>query len=105
MAHVVEILYFEGCPNYEETGATVERLADELGIDADVRLVRVPDESAAERLRFLGSPTVRVDGRDVEREADERAEYVLACRVYRHEGRLAGEPQERWIRNALAQAR
>ena len=104
MPAAVDILYLEGCPSYEGTLRAVERVAERLGVEPDVRLVRVAGEADAERMRFLGSPTVRVDGRDVEPGADERAEYVFACRVYRDGGRLTGEPPERWIRDALTTA-
>ena len=100
----VEILYFEGCPNYEYTRARVERLAAGLGIDPDLQPVEVPDEQAATRLRFLGSPTVRVDGCDVEPGADERGHCVLSCRLYPGERGLSGAPDEDWIRDALTAA-
>lgn len=100
----VEILYFEGCPNHEPLCALVEQVATGLGIRPHVELVLVPDAEAATNLRFLGSPTVRVDGSDVEPGADERREFVLACRVYRDESGFSGQPQERWIRDALTEA-
>jgi len=65
--------------------------------------VVVPDAETAERLRFLGSPTIRVDGRDVEPGADARTAYVLACRIYRTEHGLSGVPDERWVTDALAE--
>jgi hypothetical protein len=99
----VEILYFDGCPNHEPARALVERVA-ELHLDPSVDLVEVVDPDSAAELRFLGSPTIRVDGRDVEPGADERHEFVLACRVYRTERGLAGQPDEAWIREALAGA-
>ncbi len=101
---VVEILSFQGCPNHDRARALVERVADELAISADLRLVDVPDVAAAERVRFLGSPTIRVNGRDVEPEADERADFTYSCRVYQTRTGLAGEPDERWVRAALLEA-
>jgi alkylmercury lyase-like protein len=101
---LVEILYFDGCPNYEAALALVERVDRELGTDADVRMVNVPDQATAERARFLGSPTVRVDGIDVDPHARERTEYALSCRVFATEHGPGGQPDERWIRNALAKA-
>lgn len=62
----VEILYFDGCPNHEPARALVERVAAELQLDPSIDLVEVVDPEAAAELRCLGSPTVRVDGRDVE---------------------------------------
>jgi hypothetical protein len=101
---LVEILYFEDCPNHEEARALVERVAAELRVEPKLQLVEVPDAAAAMRLRFLGSPTVRIDGRDVEPGAEARSDYVLSCRVYRGERGLSGQPAERWVREALAVA-
>jgi hypothetical protein len=101
----VEILYFDGCPNYEPARALVERIAADLGVEPAVDLVEVPDLDAARKLRFLGSPTVRVNGRDVEPGAERRREFVMSCRVYRTEQGFSGQPAEAWIREALASAR
>lgn len=98
---VVEILYFDGCPNHEGARALVERVAAGLELDPEIRLVNVPDPETAERLRFLGSPTVRVGGRDVELAAETRSVYMLACRIYRAERETAGQPSEAWVRDAL----
>jgi hypothetical protein len=76
-------------------------VSGELGVEPELRLVAGPDEEAARRLRFLGSPTVRVGGRDVDPHTDECAGYALSCRVYRTDGGFAGEPDERWVREAL----
>jgi hypothetical protein len=73
----------------------------ELGVKPMIELVNVPDDAFATRRRFLGSPTVRVDGQDVEPGAEERSEFVLACRVYSTEQGLAGRPDARWIRDML----
>jgi hypothetical protein len=99
---VVEILYFDGCPNYEETRALVGALAAELELTPRIELVQVPDAEAAARLRFLGSPTVRVDGQDVEPGAGRRSEFALCCRVYRTANGFQGQPDPDWIRSGLA---
>jgi hypothetical protein len=98
---VVEVLYVEHCPNFPAALALVERVAAELGVDAEIRTTMVTDQAAAERARFVGSPTLRVDGRDVDPEGELAAEYTLDCRLYWHEHRLAGYPQERSVRDAL----
>jgi hypothetical protein len=100
----VEILYFDGCPNHEPARELVEQLVAELGLQAKIELVEVADAAAATRLRFLGSPSVRVDGRDVEPGADARSDFVLSCRVYRGERGLVGQPEADWIRDALSAA-
>jgi hypothetical protein len=100
----VEILYFEGCPNHEPARMLVERLARQLRIEPEIRLVEIADPDAAVELRFLGSPTVRVDGVDVEPGAEDRRDFALACRIYRSEGGIAEQPDERWMRDALTEA-
>jgi hypothetical protein len=71
-------------------------------VDPAVELVEVADAGVAE-LRFLGSPTVRVDGRDVEPGAHERHEFAFSCRVYQTERGPAGQPEEAWLRDALTE--
>jgi hypothetical protein len=100
----VEILYFDGCPNHEPARVLVERLAEQLGIEPEIELVEVADSDAAVALRFLGSPTVRVGGHDVEPGADERRNLAFSCRIYRSEHGISEQPDERWVRNALTEA-
>ncbi len=95
------MLTFAGCPTEEAAHALVERVVSELAVEAEVASVRVEDLDAAERLRFLGSPTIRIDGTDVEPGAGERTGYTLACRLYRTEAGLASLPDETWVRAAL----
>jgi hypothetical protein len=98
---VVEVLAFEGCPNRDHAVELVERVAAELGVRPEVRVVDVEGPDEAERRRFLGSPTVRVDGRDVEPGAETRSEFALSCRVYRTRRGTVGLPDREWIRRAL----
>jgi hypothetical protein len=101
---VIEVLYVQHCPNFSATLALIQRVATDLGIDAEVQTIMITDQAAAERAQFVGSPTVRVDGRDVDPEGELAGEYTLECRLYWHQHRLAGYPQERAIRQALLRA-
>jgi hypothetical protein len=89
----VELLYFDGCPNYRPLLARIGELLD----GPEVVPVRVRSEQAAKELRFLGSPTVRIDGRDVEPGAGERSDFGLRCRLYRTREGIAGQPADEWI--------
>lgn len=100
----VEVLYFEGCPSWQRAFAVTQRLVGELGIRAEVEARLVADAIDAQRLHFLGSPTVRVNGRDIEPSSDARTDYALACRIYRTNAGLAELPDERWLRAALEAA-
>jgi hypothetical protein len=100
----VDLLYFEECPNHGAARALVERVAGALRVELDLRLIDVADADAAARLRFLGSPSVRVDGRDVEPGADRRDDFALGCRIDLGSSGVSGAPDEAWIREALEAA-
>ena len=77
----IELLYFAECPNYRHTLDVLRDLLRAEGIPPDVRLVAVETDEEVLRQRFYGSPTVRVNGRDVV-QAPEGATPALACRMY-----------------------
>jgi hypothetical protein len=99
---VVELLYFDGCPSHERLLPTVERIVGRAGAELGVRAVETLE--AAEAERFLGSPTLRVNGIDVDPGAAERIDFGLKCRIYRSEEGQSGVPPEAWIRAALDRA-
>jgi hypothetical protein len=92
----IEVLYFEDCPNHLPTVERINAVLREEGYRADVREVLVPDVSTAERVRFLGSPTVRVNGIDIEPAANDRRDFGLMCRRY-----AGGVPSHELIRAAV----
>ena len=104
---LVQVLAFPGCPNRDAAIALAERVCQDLDGNAEIQVLDVADQQAAERTRCLGSPTIRVDGLDVEPGAAQRAGYTHTCRLYPAGQRLRGLPDARWVREALraAQAR
>jgi hypothetical protein len=97
----IELLYFNGCPNHEAFLPRLRELLDQAGVDEGIHLRRVESAEAAERERFLGSPTLRVDGRDVEPAGAERSDFGLKCRLYRSDAGLTGVPAEQWVLDAI----
>jgi hypothetical protein len=98
----VEVLFIDGCPNHEALLPHLRELLDAgRAEDAAIELVRVEDADAAERERFLGSPTVRIDGEDVEPGADERSDFGLKCRLFATPDGLRGMPADEWVLRAL----
>jgi hypothetical protein len=98
----VELLYWEGCPSYEDALAELRRALAELGFDdAKVALRRIDSDEEARAQRFVGSPTIRVDGRDpFPPPADEPA--GLTCRIYRRaDGRVSPTPDPQALRAGL----
>jgi hypothetical protein len=97
----IELLYFDGCPSYVELLPRLRQLLDSEGIEVKVGLRRIETPEDAERERFLGSPTVRIDGEDVDPSAKDRDEFGLECRLYRTDVGLVRTPPESWIRAKL----
>ena len=98
----VELLYFDGCPSHEQLRPRLEQLVRAAGVTEPVELRAVESDDDALRVRFLGSPTVRVDGRDIEPGADLRNDFGLKCRLYRTNHGASGLPPDEWISAALS---
>lgn len=98
----VELLYFDGCPGFEPLLARVRALLQQIDPDQQVRLVRVADVEHAVAVGFLGSPSLRVDGHDVEPGADARKDFGMTCRLYDTPSGRMGMPPDAWIRRAIA---
>jgi hypothetical protein len=101
MTRRIEVLYFAGCPNHEAFVPHLRALLEQAGVADPVHERAIETEEAAEAERFLGSPTVRIDGRDVDPGADQRSDYGLSCRLYRGPDGLHGTPPDAWILDAL----
>ncbi len=100
----VELLYFEGCPNYEALLPRLRQLLHDAGVTDEIELRQVETVEAAEREHFLGSPTVRVNGEDVDPGAADRTDFGMECRLYRSESGASPLPPDEWIRAAIAHA-
>lgn len=94
----VELLYFDGCPGYREL---LPRVRELVGDRAELELHPVESMGQAERVRFLGSPTVRVNGADVDPDAAGGTDYGLKCRLYPAGEGQSHAPPDEWIRRAL----
>ena len=93
----VELLHFDGCPNVALAAERIRTVAAGLGIAVDLKLVHVESPEDAVRERFLGSPSVRVEGVDIDPSAQDRSDFGLSCRMYAG----AGVPSEAMIAEAL----
>ena len=98
----IELLYFDCCPSYEALLPRLRSLLEREGVDERIELRRVETLEAADRERFLGSPTVRIDGEDIDPGAATRSDFGFKCRLYRDEdGAMNGAPSDQVIADAL----
>lgn len=97
----IDILYIAGCPNHPATTQAVRELVQSLAADAEVREIEVKDAAEATQLRFLGSPTVQIDGADIDPAARERTDHSFSCRRYGGGGAPPREMIESAVRERL----
>ena len=97
----IRLLYFDGCPSYEHALHHLRDAISEEGLEASIELVHVKSPEEAERLGFLGSPTIQIDGVDLEGPAALEKGAGFGCRVYKGDGQMRGWPSKEQICAAL----
>ena len=73
----IELLFAEGCASGQQTLDLVEKSLAAQGIDVEIKKTIVHSEDQVRRLNFLGSPTIRINGVDIEPETANRSDYSL----------------------------
>lgn len=96
----IEVLYVPGCPHYEPAVERLEKVLAAEAVEDEIETVAVTTLAEARALLFPGSPTVRVNGRDVE--PNQALPAGLACRLYANR---SGMPSEEMLQAAIAEAR
>ena len=95
----IEILYFEDCPSWKQADDIMESVLRDLDIDHHIALVRVETQDEADTNRFVGSPTIRVNGEDLFPTSQNH--YALGCRVYQTPEGLRGWPTQEMLKEKL----
>ena len=102
--HEIEFLWFDDCPNHAAARQLLHEVVDEVAPGTPVRDVDASDPAVAAAVRFPGSPTIRVDGVDVDPSFSDPGDYTPRCRVYWTPGGMRGTPAREWIEAALRRA-
>ena len=100
----VELLWFHDCPNHPAARALLDELLGALAPGATVDEIDATDPAVAQRHRFHGSPTIRIDGRDVDPSFQDPGDYTPRCRLYRTSAGLGGLPDRGWIEAAIVES-
>jgi hypothetical protein len=97
----IELLFWAGCPSHPEAEAVLADVLRERGVDAPIERHEVLTQAEAEELAFPGSPTIRIDGSDVDPEGAS-ARPALTCRIYHlPDGRVSPIPTREALEAAL----
>jgi hypothetical protein len=100
----VEVLYVAECPSHPAAVKLVKEVLAAEGVAAEIQEVLVRDEGMADELRFSGSPTIRINGRDVAGESQKAQSFALSCRLYPG-SKQVGLPPVELIHGAVLAAR
>ena len=100
----VEVLYVTECPSHPVAVKLVKDVLAAEGIAADVHEILIADEEMAKKFRFCGSPTIRINGRDIAEEMQKTEAFALSCRLYPGLQQI-GVPRREAVLRAVAQAR
>jgi copper chaperone CopZ len=100
----IEVLYFEGCPNHQPAVERIQEVLKEESIPAEVLQIDVQNAAVAREIGFLGSPSIRVNGLDVEPAARSARDYGMMCRTYVVDDRREGLPPREMVRQAIKDA-
>jgi hypothetical protein len=99
----VQLLYFPDCPSHERAMELVWEAIQMEGVQAQIETVRIETEQEAERYRFVGSPTIRING--IEVDPQPHLPYRLTCRIFHQEnGRLSPVPSLTMLRETIRKA-
>ena len=100
----IEVLYVAECPAHPAAVELVKDILRAEGVEAEIREILVEDQLSARRLGFCGSPTIRVNGRDVAGPSISPEGFALSCRLYPGSNQI-GVPPVEMVRRAVLQAR
>lgn len=101
MTRTIEFIWFSDCPNHATTRQLLAATIDRLTPGTPIVDIDATDPAVAESVRFPGSPTIRVDGLDIEPGFADPGDYTPRCRLYRTSAGLRGVPDPAWIEDAL----
>ena len=101
----IELFWFEDCPNHEAAAEMVAAILTERGLNVPIERVEVPNEETGKRVKFPGSPTIRVNDVDIEPGWTECDDCTPRCRLYLTKDGLKGMPEREWVESAIESAR
>jgi hypothetical protein len=94
----IEFYYFKSCPSYKVALDHLKEIINEENIEAHLELIRVDSPEDAQKVGFQGSPSIKINGQDIE---GKQNGYSFTCRIYNVDGALTGIPSKKYIRKKI----
>lgn len=100
----IQFLYFEGCPSYKNGLENLKQALKELNLPEDFEMINVDSDEKTKEYQFIGSPTIRINGKDIDPRAREaKITGYRACRIYQTEEGIQGAPTVKMIKDFVSQ--
>jgi len=94
----IELYYFEGCASYQEAIGNLRSVLKERDINDEINIICVESLEHAQEINFQGSPSIVIDGIDLEGKDDPA---IFGCRIYDINGKLTGTPTRQFIKDKM----
>lgn len=102
----IEFLYFEGCPSYKQGLENLRQALRELNLPEDFEMINIDSDEKAREYNFIGSPTIRINGQDIDLRAREaKVTGYKGCRIYQTEEGIKGAPTVEMIKKAIREVK
>ncbi len=98
----IELLFFDGCPNHETALTNLKAAMSEAVVHEEIEIINVEKPEDAAKHRFLGSPSIRINDKDLEIIEDDSTEYSMRCRLYKNGDLMEGSPSRELIKVKLS---
>ena len=95
----ITLLYFEGCPSWKPALENLQKVVETGKIPVEIELLKIEDAEQAQKEKFLGSPSIQVDGIDLW--PQEQNTYRISCRLYQTPAGLQSSPTIEMLRQRL----
>lgn len=96
-----ELLYFDGCTAYQTALKHLKEVIREKKLDAAVKMIKIEGDQQALASRFLGSPSIRINGLDIQPGAEKIKDFSMRCRLYLEDDAVSEWPSKKMIRSAI----
>lgn len=102
----IKLLYFSGCPSYKEGEKNLKQALKELGLGEDFEMINIETDEMAKEYNFIGSPTIRINGGDIDPRAREaKVTGYKGCRIYQTPEGIKGAPTVEMIKKVIQEAK
>lgn len=101
----IQFLFYKECPSYKLAYINLEEALKEEEIEEWIQIIKVENEQEAKNLQLSGSPTIRINGIDIDPASINTKNYGIHCRNYSINGKSTGWPDKVLIKQAIQKAK